>query len=264
MSLSIRLPVVTVAVLAAACASTGAGDYAVTPQRPTFSNDTSTTAPGTFEVELGYFQTEDDKLLGFTTTSKYGYDDKTELFVTWAPYLEIPRADASDPGDAVLGVRHRFEEEYELPELAWELSLLIPSNNNETQFSNGELGILVAGIATGHYEETTWTGYLQLGVLGDENASAKLRQAVAVAGSIDYNDEWGGFAEVAYVNQTAGDPDPFFAVLGFDWMLDKSRVFDFGVEVPINNDADWRYFVGMTWNLGRLLAGESTPVFPEP
>ena len=103
--------VLPVLLLLPACATTLAHGRPVTPQRPTYSSDTNTTAEGTVELESGLGASRDGDL-STPNTLKYGAGERTELFVGVSPFnvVERPGGDGVGFGDLLVGVRHRFLE----------------------------------------------------------------------------------------------------------------------------------------------------------
>ena len=81
-----------------------------TPQRPTFSANTKTTAVGTLEFEGGLLLDWEDRF-DTPTVLKYGATPSTEYFVGWSPYVNYDTmgVDGSSIGDTLIGVRQRVQ-----------------------------------------------------------------------------------------------------------------------------------------------------------
>jgi hypothetical protein len=116
--------IVAGAALSSGCQSFGVAREQITPQRPTVSNDTRTTAFGTVEEELGVSIDPGDRYALGTRTS-IGLSPQSELFVLWEPLIsrdssQIGRAgqdvdgdndDETGVGDVLIGFKQRLLDE---------------------------------------------------------------------------------------------------------------------------------------------------------
>jgi len=229
---------------------------AATPQRPTLSNDTRTTAKGTVEIEAGLAIDPGDAL-DTPITAKAGIGDRTEVFVGWSPWqwYDAPGSDLQGASDVVLGARHRFVEGNEdKPSFAVQAAVKAPTANNEV--GSGEWDVFGAGILTGQVESIEWTGFYQLGLLGEPGSGVDLRHdlAAAVSGKIDA--QWGWVGELAGIFVPEWDYDAVFATGAFTYSPRPDLVFDVGLVRGLSSDApDWVLQFGVTHNLG-VLFGE--------
>lgn len=228
-----------------------------TPQRPTFSSSTSTTAAGTVELESGVVIDLRDRY-AIEGTLKYGAGDATELFGGWTPLQSVDTegVDEVGIGDLVLGVRHRFADETEeRPSGAVQIATKLPTADDDDGLGSGELDFFAAGIATRTFEHaaTSVTGFYQLGVLGDPDGGTELEHAVALASSTSVVRDVSVFGELAAVVDNGFDQEPVFATLGATYALDASLVFDVAVVLGLSGDApDFQVLVGLTQNFGAL------------
>ncbi len=225
----------------------------VTPQRPTFSSDTSTTAFGTFELEAGGLWDPSDQI-DTPATLKYGSGESTEVFVGWSPlfYLNTPTGRETGVGDVVLGTRHRFMEETdEMPSAAFQATVKLPTADEGEGLGSGELDASFAGILTKNIERYVVTGYYNLEVLGDPSGGTDVAHGLALATSTPISGNIGAFGELAGVFIPEQDDEQVFTTLGFTFNPRASLVFDLGVVIGLSDDApDFQLVFGMTRNFG--------------
>lgn len=123
-----------------------------TPQRPTFSSSTATTAEGTVELETGVEYDHHDSS-GLPTTFKYGLDANTELYLSGVPWQKSDVSGGKDnrgQGDDLLGVRQRFWQGEESGlSAAWQFAVQIPDGSRTKGFSDDEYHLYAAGILDG-------------------------------------------------------------------------------------------------------------------
>lgn len=241
--------------LLGACASMPDDAAGVTPQRPSFSSDTSTTAPGTFELEAGATLDPGDSA-AVPMALKYGVGERTEVYVGLSPYqvLERPGEDGEGLGDTLLGLRHRFWESEADTSAALQLSTKLPTGDDDEGLSSGEYDLFAAGILTHAFDErSALTAYYELGFLGDPASSdVDDQHAFALALSRTLPSNYGTFFELAEVFGPH-DVDPIVATLGVTKALSRSVVFDVGLALGLNDDApDVQLLVGFTVNFGAL------------
>lgn len=257
--------------LAAACASPRSvaplsfqspeqGPIAATPQRPTLSSNTSTTAKGTLEIEAGVVVDPGD-VLDTPLKAKAGVGEATEVFVGWSPWqwFDAPGADLRGSSDVVFGARHRFVEANDgKPSVAVQAAVKAPTANREV--GSGEWDVFGAGIVSGEVESLSWTGFYQLGLLGEDGSGIDVRHdlAAAVSGKID--GPWGWIGELAGTFVRERDDDSVFATAALTYTPRADLVFDAGLVRGITSDApDWMLVFGVTHNLGLLLGEGGAP-----
>jgi hypothetical protein len=226
----------------------------VTPQRPTVSSNTSTTAEGTWEVETGVLEDPGDAIF-VPTTLKFGAGPRTEVFVGASIYerVEVPGVDAEGFGDLLVGGRHRFYESGGGSSFAGQVATKIPTGDEDEGLSTGEIDFLVAGIATQVFERLALTQYYELGVLGDPNGpGTDERHTFAFAAGHPLVGSTGAFAELAWI-LGRDDVDPAFTTVGITQSIAPELVVDVAFVLPLNGDAgDTLFVLGLTTNLGPL------------
>lgn len=257
-----RLAVLSCLALSAACASPSTSwregqDVPATPQRPTLSKNTATTAQGTVEAEFGLLRDPSD-LFDTPTALKYGLSGRDELFIGLSPFkmVELDGDDGEGFGDLLVGWRQRF---WEAPEkgtsIAWQAAVKLPTADEDEGLGSGEVDGFVAGILTMTTGEWSTTGYAQFGLLGEPDGSGVDHQE-ALAGVFDMglkDTNVGVLAELAGVFTPERDLEEIFTTLGVNWSPLPGVVFDTGVLIGLTDDApDFQYFVGITRNLGRI------------
>jgi hypothetical protein len=241
----------------AACASPSASwsegaSTTATPTRPTYSNSTFTTAPGTFELETGvYFDPSDE--LAVPTTLKYGVGDRADAFVSLSPASAVENGGVGFD-DVYLGWRQRLTE-HQLGHLslAWQAQVKLPTADEDKGLGSGEFDALVAGIGTLPMQDWSATGFAELGLIGDPVGSGADLQ-VALAGAADRRLSGGAgvFGELAGIFNDDQNLDSVFTTVGAAWSPVPGLVLDSGVVLGLSNDApDFAFVVGLTRNLGR-------------
>ncbi len=227
---------------------------AATPQRPTLAEDTSTTAPGTFELETGG-QIDPHDSWDLPLTLKWGMAENAELFLSWSPYQveKRPGPDASGIGDTTVGLRYRFLNETEsVPAAAMELATKVPTGDQNDGLSTGENDFLVAAILGKQVGPVSTLLYYQLGVLGEPSeGDTDIQHAIALDGSVPVAVDWTLFGEVAAVEVPERDLNQIFTTLGLTYTVSEDLVLDVGIVVGLSNDADvFQIVFGYTRNFG--------------
>lgn len=225
-----------------------------TPQRPTLSSDTSTTAAGTFELEAGGVIDPHDSV-DSPLTLKWGMAENVELFLGWSPYQteERPGHDASGIGDTLVGLRYRFlEEEGSVPSTALQLTTKIPTGDENEGLSTGENDFLAAVILSKQVGQVSTTFFYQLGILGEpDEGDTDVEHSIALAAGLPLAEDWSFFAELAAVEVPEQDLNQIFTTTGFTYAVSKDLVLDVGVVVGLSNDADdFQVVFGFTKNFG--------------
>lgn len=226
-----------------------AGSRPPSPQRPTLSSDTSTTAQGTLEVETGVDLDPDDRF-GLPTTLKYGLSDTGEVSLGLSLFERIDRPgdDADGPSDVTVATRHRVWERGP-DSAAFQLATKLPTADEDEGLSSGELDFGAAGILSHSGSPLSWTAFGELSWLGDPSGGTDPRQALALAASVPGPGASSLFGELAHIGGSG--PDQQFATLGTAWPAGDA-VLDLGVRLGIDDDApDLVLLVGMTLNLAR-------------
>ena len=263
-------PLATLLLALAACQGPSAAlregrELQATPQRPTLSEDTATTAAGTFELEAGVLLDPEDRL-DTPVTLKYGVDARSEVSLAFSPFVfvELPGDDGEGFGDLLLGYRARvLDQQGERPSVGWAASVKLPTGDEDEGLGSGELDAFVAGMAS--YNARGWgaTGYAQLGLLGEPDGSGlDHRELLALSAARAMDPETALFGELAGVFTPERDDEQVLAIGGMTWSPAPGFVLDLGGLVGLSSDApDLQLFLGFTRNLGPA-AGWSPRVLP--
>lgn len=227
-----------------------------TPQRPTVSFNTATTAPGTVEVEAGVSADPGD-FFDSPTTIKYGTSEDTELFVGWSPLqvLERPGSDGEGSGDLVLGTRHRLWHGTDSrPSGAVVLSGKLPAASSSEGLGSGETDLRIGAVLNQQFGDFNANLFYQYGALGVPGGRGTNSEHVATLTlSTPVAEQWSAFAEVGGVFVPARKVDAAFAILGGAYAASSSLVLDAGINVGLSSDApDLQVFFGCTFNFGKL------------
>ncbi len=226
-----------------------------TPQRPTFSTDTSTTAAGTLELESGIAFDPGDRL-GTPSALKFGLDERSEVFVGFEPWivLDAPGGDEGGIGDLQLGYRQRFLEGHEgRPALAYLALVKLPTADDDQGLGSGETDLLAALAATWAGSSWSQTAYLQLGLLGDPDGGSLLQSVGSYTLGHPLADDLSAFGELALLLTPEVDDEQLLATLGLAKAWAPGRVVDVGVVLGASEDApELQFVIGTTMNLGRV------------
>lgn len=242
------------------CLAGGASDAAVTPQRPTVSSDTSTTAEGTLELEAGLALDPDDST-ATPLALKLGLAERTEVFAGLSPFNTVERSgdDGEGFGDLVLGMRHRIETSDERTSYAVQAASKLPTGDEDEGFSTGEVDFFLAGIfSRASTSGPSFTGFYELGVVGDprRRSDTDLQHVVALALSQSVDGDLSAFGELARIDPGVGD-DYLLGTFGLAHRAHAGLVVDGAISVGLDDDApDLVFLVGFTTQLGRLARQE--------
>jgi hypothetical protein len=238
---------------ASGCAHLHGSDRApVTPQRPTFSKDTNTTAYGTLELEAGFSGVPDEATTA-PVELKWGAGERTEVFVGASVYdwiqLDSGR-ERSGFGDTYVGARQRVFDPGGPHTAALQLTTKFPTAE---ETGSGEQDLYAAGMySLAATEDTGFTVFYEAGWLGrPEGGGVDFTQALSLSGGRTFDGKVGLVGELAGIDGV--DSDPVFMTLAIQHFLLPSLAWDAGFQVGLNDDAsDLRFQIGFVSNLGRL------------
>jgi hypothetical protein len=239
------------------CACGSIPPQPVTPQRPSFSSDTSTTAPGTVEFEAGV-SVDDNESVDSPLAIKWGATDNAELFLGWSPYVRsavFGRIDEEGVGDIVVGTRVRFKEaQGRRPAGAFQLTTKLPLAESDKGLGTGLVDFFGAAIATGTVGRSTFVGFYQLGILSDPSGGdVDASHGIAFAWAHPVAHNLGGFIELTGVFIPSVKSEELFAIGGVGYNFRPNVVLDAAGLVGITDDApDYLLTVGLTVNAGKL------------
>lgn len=236
------------------------GSKPATPQRPTFSNNTGTTAVGTFETEFGIDDDwQGDRSEGPRTTmvtAKYGLTEFSEIFIAGLPYVEIQTPTGRETGESEtrVGMRERiWEAEDGSVSFALQGEVEIPTGSTTDGLSSGETDFYASAILSGDTGLWGWTAFVQHGRVDLPGLDRKGQDAFALAIDTPLDDQFSAFAELAYVRFRGINAHPKFGTAGIAWAQDPALVWDLSVVRRINNDGPGtRVQFGATVNWGRV------------
>lgn len=248
---------------ASSCMNAGAYKAQVTPQRPTFSNDTRTASFGTMELEagleVGMNPDPGDNTARLDTVARFGVSETGEFFLGWTPYQSVD-ATGPDPdgtGDLLVGFRQRLMDETEsMPATAFQISTELPTGDDDlvSNPTDGRTAFNAAFIADRSFDDLSTTLFYQLGVLSNDEAfDQDITHLLAVAGSLPIDDLITAQAELAWFYFPEADTEPIFLTLLGQYSISDTMMFDAGLRLGLNDDAqDVSVFAGIVTNLGRL------------
>ena len=246
---------------ALSCRTVPSSEFAATPQRPTVSADTSTTAWQTFELEAGALWDPSDEI-DTPMTLKYGFDPRTEVFAGWSPvgYVSRPGEDGFGVGDLVLGTRHRVLDETDgTPSAAFQGAVKLPVADEDEGLGSGETDFALAGILTRGFGDFVGIGYWQLDLLGSPSGGFDVGHSLAIATATPVVGQIAWFGELAAVIVPEHDDEALFTTIGATYNPRPSLLFDVGAVVGLNDDApDFQLVAGFTQNLGRVAVQRRT------
>ena len=251
--------------LATGCSTFGVQRQPITPQRPSVSSNTQTTAYGTFEEELGARYDPTDEVAVETRTS-VGLSEKSELFVLWDIFRDLDSGqilndvdgdneDETGTGDIIVGFKQRLLDETDtLPATAIQFSTSLPVGSDDGEISRGEIDWFGALIADRTFGRLSMTGFYELGVLGTpEIGDVDSRHTFAIDGNWAVDDKLNVGAEIATLIEAEIDREPVLLTTYGQYKLNPSMNVDAGVRVGLSEDSpDLIFLLGLTTNLGRF------------
>ncbi len=251
----VRLSALFAAVLTFGCA----GPPAIpTPQRPTFSSSTQTTAPGTVEIEAGVSIDPGDRNSS-PMTAKMGVTENSEIFVSWSPYTWVDRSvgggNGGGVGDTEIGMRQRvLDFGPNEPAIAYQFKTKIPTASARQGIGNEEMDFFAAAMLEMPYGSASLVGFYQLGFLGDPTGGdPDIQHGLAISGTTPVADAIGAYGEIAGIITPERDDEQLIATGGLTYPLMDGWIFDAGLAIGLSNDApDLQFLIGVTVNLGGI------------
>ena len=219
-------------------------------QRMLRSSPVRTPPAGEAWVEAG-LQLDPGDSLELPVSWVYGATANTELFTT-VPVLRTVDTNAgseSGVGDFVLGMIHRFTDVRPGQHgSALRMATKVPTAENASGLGTGELDFLLAGIFSRECGFAYLTGYYELGILGEPDASTAIQHIWAMSAARAWNDRMGTVAELVWTDSDRRSEEPASLTLGTTWELVPGTILDVGWVLPLNDDAgDPRLLVGATF-----------------
>ena len=248
------LPLVLLPALAS-CASIQEGRYGATPQRPRVSQNTRTTAFGTFELEGGVAWDHEDR---FETPArlKYGATESTELSIGWSPLLVVQDPtghDESGVGDVRLGIRHRMWDEHRgQPAIGVLAEVKLPAADEDDGLGTGFIDAGFGAIASREVQDALVTGFYRLDFLGQPADNTDVGHTLAVAAEVGVADTpFGVFGEVSGTFLPEDSEEFGLLLLGGTYTPYPAVVFDVAAATGLTSESpDFVVLAGFTTNFG--------------
>lgn len=238
--------------LLGSCVSTQGQGAAPTPQRPTLSHNTNTTAVGTYELEAGV-EIDPSDFVDTPMLVKYGLTPRTEFVFGGSLLRHNDDTDETGIGDFVFGARHRIvDETVDQPALAALVLVKLPLADRDDGLGSGETDVIGSIAAQKQLDAVNVVGFYALGLLGDVNSDGlDISHTLAAAGSISVAQNLDAFGELGAVFVPENDYDAWLATLGAQFLIGPSTIFDAGFRVGLSDDApDFSLIFGVTHNFG--------------
>lgn len=224
-----------------------------TPQRPTVSSDTKTTAAGSLEIEAGVTHDPGDSL-DLPIQLKYGIDDRSEVYLAFSPFrfADRPGDDGHGIGDLAIGARHRFvEETQDGPAIAGSAYVKLPTADADEGLGSGEVDVGFAGAIEKNIDRFDLVGFAQLDFLGDQDGGIDFGQTLAFAGSTPLDERWGVLGELSGIFVPDRHVDAVQFLAGTTYTVRPDLVFDAALGFGLTDDApDFVLIFGFTHNFG--------------
>jgi len=256
-----RVAAASALVLLSACATQRGPGAQPTPQRPTLSHNTQTTALGTYELEAGV-EIDPQDFIDTPMLMKYGVTDRTEFVFGGSPLRRIDSPKETGLGDVVLGARHRIVDETAAdPAIAVATLIKLPIADRDKGLGSGETDVRFSIAAQKQIDQVNAVGYYALGLLGAPNSDGlDLEHDLALAASTPIDQNLDAFAELGGVFIPEYDYESVFLTTGGAFTLGPASVFDVGVRVGLTPNApDFIIFFGVTHNFGASTVQQLSP-----
>ncbi len=183
----------------------------------------------------------------------YGAGPNTELFLDSAPItmIDSPAGSETGMGDFVFGVHHRIlDDSLDRPGFSFDFFTKVPTAENASGLGTGEFDFYLAGSASHEFGIAYVTGYYELGILGEPDASTAIQHRFALSAARAWTREFESYVELASVadSDRAGQ-EPTTLTLAGNWRALAGVTFDLGLILPLDDDAgDPRVVAGATFS----------------
>lgn len=222
--------------------------------------DTALAGNGKLGVEMGFTVDPGDRKT-VPIYFEYGVSETLDVFAELSAYekVNLPGDDGEGLGDTLVGVRTLLFETDSGTSGLLEGYVSIPTGDEDEGTGSGSLDWFAAGVVSQAFAQATFSGWLELGLLGNALSSDQdTSQRVGGSVSVNLGDEVLGFMELE--NEQVEELHRGFARVGVAWRSGASTVMDVGVALGLDGEAaDAVYFVGFSTSLG-LLGHKPLPV----
>ncbi len=222
--------------------------------RPLTTDDTGTVEKGKFQLETGFDfarQENHDKELGPSMTLTYGMFERMDMGIGSGYLFVHPAEGKKENGfaDTEVKVKYRLMDEKDgLPSFAVSGKVKIPTASESKDLGSGKTDFGIITIFQKNLSKRL-TLYLNLGYTFIEEHRANNEFNYSIAGQFVLSDKWALVGEIVGVNNFNGrkGDDPFSGLLGAQYLITDSIVWDAGVEIGMNKAApDFRFTTGLT------------------
>lgn len=222
--------------------------------RPLTTEDTGTVEKGIFQLETGFDfarQENHDKELGPSMTLTYGMFERMDMGIGSGYLFVRPAEGERENGfaDTEIKVKYRFmDEKGVLPSFAVIGKVKIPTASESKDLGSGKTDFGMIAIFQKNLSKRL-TLYLNFGYtfIGEHRANNEFNYSIA--GQFALSDKWALVGEIVGVNNFNGrkGDDPLSGLLGTQYLITDSIIWDAGVEIGMNKSApDFRITTGLT------------------
>jgi hypothetical protein len=222
--------------------------------RPLTTDDAYTVEKGKFQVETGFDLTRQDnhdREFIPTVTLTYGLFERMDMGVGGAYLFVHPDEGKKENGfgDTALKIKYRLvDQEDWIPSFAVSGTLIIPTASESKGLGSGKMDLNLNTIFTWNLGKR-WQFYANSGYtfIGEHGANNEFNYSIA--GQFLLSDKWALVGEIVGVNNFNGrkSDDPISGLLGVQYLITESIVWDVGVDIGMNKAApDFRITTGFT------------------
>jgi len=222
--------------------------------RPLTTDDAYTIEKGKFQVETGfdYLRSDNhDREFAPTLTLSYGVLERMDIGVGSAYLFVHPDEGKNENGfgDSALKIKYRLVDQKDwIPSFAISGTLIIPTASESKGLGSGKTDFNINTIFTWNLSKR-WQLYGNAGYTFIREHGADNEFNYSIAGQFLLSDKWALVGEIVGVNNFNGGKgdDPLSGLLGVQYLMTDSVVWDAGVEMGMNKAApDFRITAGFT------------------
>jgi hypothetical protein len=222
--------------------------------RPLTTEDAWTVEKGKFQLETGFDATRQDnhdREMSPSLTLSYGLLERMDMGIGSAFLFVLPKQEENENGlgDTELKLKYRLlDEKGWIPAFAISGKLKIPTASKSKGLGSGKTDFGIITIVTKTLSKRLVL-HLNLGYtfIGEHRADNEFNYSGAV--QFILSDQWAWVGEIIGVNHFNGrkGDDPFSGLLGTQYLITESIVWDAGVEIGMNKAApNFRITTGLT------------------
>ncbi|MFQ5750810.1 MAG: transporter [bacterium] len=211
-----------------------------TPQRPSFSTNTSTTYPGWLEFEFGI--TADEHIIDSPLVLKLGFTTNTEFFVGISPLVRVSNGVSETGfGDVAIGARTRFRDGKDnSPSFAGQFSIKLPTADEDRGLGSGEVDFNFLVILSQIFEDFGVDLNGGISLIGTPAAGHDAHFLGILTLSKTLAPKVSGYAELFLnhnfaSNDKTEDAATFIASVGASYSVSPRLVLDAAINLNISN-----------------------------